>query len=350
MNAGGSSGGSAAAVAAGLVPLATGSDAGGSLRVPASFCGVYTLMPSFGRVPARVRPDAFGMMSPMVCYGPLSRTVADAVAVMDVMAGPHQRDPYTLPAAGPLAPALDQSVSGLRVAYSPDLGGYPVEADVAGPVYDAVRALADAGATVETVEVRLPRPHQELTRLWRRYVEVRQSEFVELALRQGLDLLGERRSEIAQEWVELLEAGAHTSAVDYRLYDVLRTEVFDMLADIFDDYDLIATPTVSVAGVPNSADRNTLGPSEVAGQQVDPLFGWCLTGVFNFAGGPAANVPAGLNAAGLPIGLQLAGRRFEEATLVAACAAVERRLPWQESYLALERGRRTAAESFSPIP
>ncbi|MFG2139899.1 amidase [Streptomyces sp. NPDC048650] len=338
-NAGGSSGGAAAAVAEGLVPIAQGSDAGGSLRVPGSLCGVFALMGTFGRVPNVVRSNAFGLLNPMVCYGPVTRTVEDGVLMFEVMAGPHSRDPYSLPAAPErLVEALHRPLTGLRVAYSPDLGGFPVEPDVAAVVRESLGALIDDGAEVVEVDIKLPRPHQEFTALWRRMQAVRQVEFITRLRRAGVDVLA-HRDRIAPTYLELLEMGAQPSAVDYRLEDVLRTELLDCLEDVFDEYDLIVSPVTSVARIPNAADRTTVGPSEVAGQSVHPLVGWCLTGLYNFIGSPAATVPAGFTPAGLPIGLQVAARRFHEPQVVAACAAVERRRPWHEGYERLELRR-----------
>ncbi|MFC4584825.1 amidase [Sphaerisporangium corydalis] len=336
MNTGGSSGGSAAAVAEGLVPLAQGSDGGGSIRVPASMCGVVGMMGTFGRVAEPARPNAFGLLTPSVFFCPLGRTVEDAALMLEVMSGPDPRDPYSLPVtAGGPRDGLTRSLRGLRVAYSPDFGGFPVEEEVAAAVRGAIPALAEDGAVVEEVRIRLPASHQELTAMWRRLTAVRQAEFAHHALSRGLDLLGEHRELISPDYVDTIRLGAAQSAVDYRVDDALRTELFDAVADVFDTYDLIVSPVTSVAGVPNGANGDTLGPSEVCGQAVDPLVGWCLTYALNLTGNPAASVPAGWTRSGLPVGMQIAGRRFGEPSVVAACAAVERRRPWYDRYRAL---------------
>jgi amidase/aspartyl-tRNA(Asn)/glutamyl-tRNA(Gln) amidotransferase subunit A len=339
MNTGGSSGGSAAAIAEGLVPLAQGSDGGGSIRVPAAMCGVVGMMGSFGRVPEPARPNAFALLTPSVFFCPLARTVEDATVMLEAMSGPHPRDPYSLPVAGESPRAgLGRSLRGLRVAYSPDFGGFPVEDDVAEVVRAALPALVEDGAEVDEVAIDLPCSHGELTSLWQRLTAVRQAEFAHHALRDGLDLLGEHREMISQEYVDVIKLGAAQSAVDYRVDDALRTRLLDAVADVFDTYDLIVSPVTSVAGVPNASDGNTLGPAEVCGEQVSPLVGWCLSYAFNLTGNPAASVPAGRTPSGLPVGLQVAGRRFEEPTVVAACAAVERRRPWYDQYRDLGTG------------
>jgi amidase/aspartyl-tRNA(Asn)/glutamyl-tRNA(Gln) amidotransferase subunit A len=339
MNTGGSSGGSAAAIAEGLVPLAQGSDGGGSIRVPAAMCGVVGMMGSFGRVPEPARPNAFALLTPSVFFCPLARTVEDATVMLEAMSGPHPRDPYSLPVAGESPRAgLGRSLRGLRVAYSPDFGGFPVEDDVAEVVRAALPTLIEDGAEVDEVAIELPCSHGELTSLWQRLTAVRQAEFAHHALRDGLDLLGEHREMISQEYVDVIKLGAAQSAVDYRVDDALRTRLLDAVADVFDTYDLIVSPVTSVAGVPNASDGNTLGPAEVCGEQVSPLVGWCLSYAFNLTGNPAASVPAGRTPSGLPVGLQVAGRRFEEPTVVAACAAVERRRPWYDQYRDLGTG------------
>jgi Asp-tRNA(Asn)/Glu-tRNA(Gln) amidotransferase A subunit family amidase len=332
-NAGGSSGGSAAAVAAGLTPLAEGSDGGGSIRIPAALCGVYGFKATFGRVASAARPDGFLLHTPFAHAGPLARTVEDAALMLQAMVGPDPRDPLSLPDLGEdLVAATRAPVAGMRVAYSPDFGGFPVEPRVRAVVERALAAFEEQGAHVERVELAWPRPHQELATMWTRTSAVRAAESAVSMAQAGIDLFGEQADELDPDYRHKLELGRELSAVAYRLDDVLRTEVFDRVQDVFERYDLLVTPTLSVAGIDNAADGTTRGPAEVEGQPVDPHIGWCLTYPLNFTGHPAASIPAGFTADGLPVGLQLVGRRFEDGRVLAGSAALERARPWHGAY------------------
>ncbi|MFV2070572.1 MAG: amidase [Pirellulales bacterium] len=343
-NAGGSSGGSAAAVAAGLAPLAQGSDAGGSIRVPASFCGLYGFKASFGRVAAPVRPNAFLLHTPFVHAGPLARSVDDAALMLAVMAGPHPRDPFSLPRdRADDVPAPRGGVAGMKIAYSPNFDLFPVQREVATVVDDAVAALAAAGATVDQVQLGLERSQEELSALWLRQVGVLYAEVAESFKLAGIDLAGAHGPDLAPEFARMIELGRSQSALQYKLDDWIRTEVFDALQDVFDRYDLLVTPTVAVPSVQNAAGGNTLGPGEVDGEAVDRCIGWCLTYPINFTGNPAASVPAGLTAGGMPVGMQLVGRRHADASVLAASAAFEQIRPWHDTYLDLERKRNARA-------
>ncbi len=332
-NAGGSSGGSAAAVADGLCAIAQGTDAGGSIRIPASFCGVYGFKASFGRVASATRPDAFLSHTPFSHSGPLSRTVEDAALMLGAMVGPHPRDPLSLPDGGTdHVAATRRPIEGMRVAYSPNFGIFPVEERVLFVVEEAVRAFEEAGAHVEEVSVEPGRSQRELSELWMREVGVKSAEIVANLKDAGVvDLLGEHREDLTPEFAELVEKGWGMGAVEYRRDEVVRTEVFDAVQDLFDDYDLLVTPTLAVPPFDNADDGNTVGPSEVNGEAVDPLLGWCLTYPVNFTGHPAASVPAGFTD-GLPVGMQIVGRRFADAEVLAASAAFERLRPWHGSY------------------
>ncbi|WP_274911519.1 amidase [Streptomyces sp. WZ-12] len=336
MNAGGSSGGSAAAVATGMVPLAQGSDAGGSLRVPGSFCGVFTMMTTFGRVAVPARPNAFRRLNPMVCYAPLARTVGDAVLGLDLMSGPHPRDPYSFPVSDALADAMTPSLAGMRVAYSPDLGGYPVEGEVESVVRAALPALKEAGAEVVEVNFTLPLPHAELTTMWRRYLSLCHAESAEVSRRQGIDLLGEQGRVVDPAYLDSVRTGAALSAVDFRLGDLVRTQVLDAFEDLFDGFDLVVSPVNCIAGIPNDANRTTVGPDRVDGQEVDRFVGWSMTSPFNLIGSPAATVPVGRAANGVPIGMQLAARRHNDAAVVRGATACQKHLPWRHLYQNLD--------------
>ncbi|MFD1512707.1 amidase [Halomarina rubra] len=324
--AGGSSGGSAAAVADGLVPLAQGTDAGGSVRIPASACGIVGIKPSFGRVSRLTRPDAFTDASPFVATGPLARTVGDAALLLDAMAGVDPLDPFSLPTADEsFVDATDAAVDGFRVAYSPALGAFAVAEAVRETVEDAADAFADAGMAVE-------RADPDLDGVWE---EAREASLVTFQSKMattvagsaaafGVDL-GERLDELSGVLPAMVERGREHSAVDLGRANAVRTAVFDAIQALLSEYHLLVAPTLAVPPF----ERESFGPERIDGERVDRYTGWYLTQPFNMTGHPAASVPAG-TVDGLPVGLQIVGRRHRDADVVAAAAAFERQRPWTE--------------------
>ena len=330
-NPGGSSGGSAAAVADGLLPLAEGTDAGGSIRIPAAWCGVYGYKASFGRVPVVMRPNAFAIDLPFVFEGPITRTVEDAALAMSVLDGYDPRDPLALDETVDYVAATRRSIKGMRIAYSPDLDVYPIDPRVAEAVKRAVSAFADAGAVVEEVKVGIRLSQRELSDLWYRLMMPLNLGTIEAHKSWGQDFLRDNRDDFPPEYLHWIEQGLAMSAADQRRDQVLRTEIYDAIQSIFTTHDLLVTPTVSTLPVRNQPGGNTLGPQEVNGEAVDQGIGWCLTYPFNFTGHPAASIPAGL-ADGLPVGMQIIGRRYADADVFAASAAFERLRPWVDTY------------------
>jgi Asp-tRNA(Asn)/Glu-tRNA(Gln) amidotransferase A subunit family amidase len=333
-NAGGSSGGSAAAVADGCAVLATGGDGGGSIRIPASFCGVYGFKPTYGTVPTVNRPNAYASFRPMGHVGPLARTVEDAALMLDVMAGWHPGDPLSIhETSSEFRSAERLSVNGMRAAYSATFGGFPVEPAVQQVVESALAGFRDAGIVVEEVDVDFGHPHQAITTLWREQQAVGLAVFAEiLRTERGIDLLGEQRSELCEDVATAIEWGRSISAYAIDLGDQMRTAVFDELERVLEDFDVLITPTVGVPPFDNAVDGTTTGPSFVNDEDVDPLIGWCLTHPLNFTGHPAASIPAGLTLEGLPVGAQIIGRRFSDKTVFAVSAGYESVRPWSDTY------------------
>ena len=329
-NAGGSSGGSAAAVGDGQVPLAQGGDAGGSVRIPSSLCGNYGIKPSFGRIPNPSRPDAFGAHTPFSDRGVHARTVADAALALDVMVGPHPRDPFSLPDDGTdYLGAIEENVEDWHFAYSPDLGVFPVDPRVQEVVQEAAVAFEEAGATVEEIEFDPGYSLDELTERARHpAMRVKTASLVENVKEgYGVDVLGDDRDAFPAELVERAEAGYEYGGVAFKRADTVRTELYDVVQDVFDEYDMLLTPTVATLPFRNEEP----GPTEVDGVVVDPLSGWFLTWPFNLTGHPAASIPAGM-CDGLPVGMQLVGPRFGDDAVLTASATFESLRPWAEMY------------------
>jgi amidase/aspartyl-tRNA(Asn)/glutamyl-tRNA(Gln) amidotransferase subunit A len=331
LNTGGSSGGSAAVVADGLVPIAEGTDGGGSIRIPAAWCGVVGYQPSAGRVPSVLRPNAFSGVSPFIYEGPITRNVADAALAMGVLAGSHPADPFCALDTPDFASSLDLGVDGWTIAYSPDLGVYPVQPEVAAVVEEAVLAFEDAGARVVEVDIDIDIDQRELADLWcRLIVPLSLDGFANLAA-GGLDILGEHRSDLPPEFLRWLDHVASMSAMEYFNDNSKRTVVFDALQAVLGEHHVLVSPTLACMPVENLTNGETRGPTEINGVEVDPLIGWCMTYFTNFTGSPAVSLPAGL-ADGLPVGMQVIGRRGADVDVLAASAAFERVRPWDHIY------------------
>jgi Asp-tRNA(Asn)/Glu-tRNA(Gln) amidotransferase A subunit family amidase len=337
-NAGGSSGGSAAAVGAGLVPLAQGTDGGGSLRIPAAWCGVFGYKPSFGRVPDPTRPDSAASASPFISAGPIARTVEDAALMLSVMAGPHPRDLFSLPAHQGRWLGGSEALRGARIAFSPDLGGFPVDGEIAESVAHAVRSFEQLGAQVEEVQIRLPADQFELSALWLRMCGVLYGTMLETVKAWGTDLLGDHAEQLTPALRDIIMEAQRFTVHDLRRDAMLRTAVQDSLQDVFDDYEYLLAPTLATGPVENGPKGQTQGPTDVDGVMVDPSIGWCLTYPINFSGNPAASVPCGWTSeGGLPIGMQIIGRRHADAAVLTASAAYESVAPWHDTYPGLSR-------------
>ena len=330
-NPGGSSGGSAAAVADGLVSIAEGTDGGGSIRIPAAWCNVYGYKSSFGRVPWTGRPNAFAGLTPFIFEGTLTRTVEDAALGLQVLAGPDSRDPFSLLDTPDFSAALSRTIKGWRIAYSPNLDVYPVESGVAGAVAEAVRGFVEAGATVEEIKVGIKRSQRELSDTWNRLIMPLNISGLEGLKAAGIDLMRDHPGDLPPEYRRWIEIGYGLSVMDVWNDQIIRTEVYDAIESVLEKYDLLVTPTLACLPVKNATDGNTLGPSQINGEEVDPLIGWCLTYVTNFSGHPSASIPAGL-VDGLPVGMQIIGRRTADVDVLAASAAFERVRPWTDAY------------------
>ncbi|MEM1981943.1 MAG: amidase [Candidatus Hadarchaeales archaeon] len=325
--AGGSSGGSAAAVAAGMAPFAEGSDGGGSIRIPSSACGVFGLKPTSGLIPMDLMVELglgpFGHVSPFITHGPIARSVKDAALLLSVMVGYHDVDPFSLPSPEKDYTELEGEVKGLKIAYSPNLGYFEVDERVRKVVEEAAWSFEELG--MEVVEKNPVLPNKEeiegaFQTLW----------VVAFSSILG-DLSKEEKEKLTPEVQALSELGKGISAVEYKRAEMTRGKVWLGIQELFKEFDFLLTPTLAVPPFP----VNQLGPTEINGKEVNPLLGWILTYPFNLTGHPAASVPCGW-VEGLPIGMQVIGKRFSEKLILKVCLAFENLRPWTHRLPPLE--------------
>lgn len=306
---GGSTGGGAAALAAGMIWLAEGTDLGGSLRVPAAFCGVVGLRPTPGRVPSVPVPVAD---DPWQVNGPMARTALDVAALLDVQSGFSPDHPLSVPSTPVSDEVARYDVRGRRYAWCPDVARIGVDPEIEARCREAVRDLEGAGAIVEEIDLDLSSAREAF-----------------LAMR-GLWFVGqhyERIDDLDGFGVNVannIRLGLATTVRDLARADRLRSDNWRRLAAVLRRYDALLTPCVPVE--PFAADQNY--PTEIAGKPMRTYIDWVApTFVFSIMGVPAASVPAGLSAAGLPVGLQIVGPRFHEGRVLGIAHAVERLRP-----------------------
>jgi aspartyl-tRNA(Asn)/glutamyl-tRNA(Gln) amidotransferase subunit A len=309
---GGSSGGASAAVAAGLGPVAIGTDGGGSIRIPASFTGIFGHKASYGRIPVYPPSGAWSLSH----IGPMTRTVEDAALMMNACAGPDERDQYSLPADGiDYVKALKGSLKGLRIGWSPDLGfARVVDPEVEATCAKAARRFRELGAKVDEARLGWPSPKAAWEAVFCGGIATRMAPYLD------------RPNDIDPGLLPIIQDAVKWPASRYVQAWFDRLTWYDHVRRYFETHDLLLTPTIATPPFKVGLDN----PLEIAGRPVE-AYDWIpFTFPFNLTGNPAASVPCGFTKDGLPIGLQVVGRRFDDVTVLRAAAGFEKLAPWAD--------------------
>lgn len=326
-NAGGSSGGSAAAVAAGLVPIAEGGDAGGSIRIPAAWCGCYGFKASWGRIPSVCRPDAWAASHPYCTPGGLTKNVDDAMLLYYRMSGFNERDPQCvgkeLFSDYPKAPIYNRkNLSGVKVAITYDFGIFDsVDPEIAEAVEKTAKILEKAGATVTRLSRAVPYSLKYLSDLWCKHISVDSMlEFEEAKKLYGFDLFFEAGDQLPAEFRYWYEEAKKLTVFDFYEFNKVRTKLYDYFLDIFEGYDIILSPVTTCLPVKNSAVKGeTKGPD-------GSLISFAETFLYNITGNPAASCPAGFSKDGLPLAVQIASKNYNDDLILATSFFLEKEI------------------------
>ena len=337
---GGSSGGSAAAVADGLIGLAEGGDAGGSIRIPAGWCNLFGFKPSKGTVPSVCRPDGWAATHPFCFNGALTRTVEDSAIMLAHMAKYDPRDPYSLP----INPTTDfvswyyecaheiLEYSCLKIGFTLDFDLYPaIDPEVSEVVTEAALMLSSLGATVEEVHFNWKHSLEQILKCWSWAISVDTALDLEQWKLEGIDILKDHRKEVPEEWIYYNQVAARADIHYMSHFNRIRTDILDNFEDVFENYDFIISPTTICKPMPLADGGRCI---EVNGVKMDPetnFISFGETPLVNFVGYPAASIPAGLTEDGLPVGMQIIGKMFKDGQIISLSSELEHINPWSYS-------------------
>ena len=309
-SAGGSTGGGAAALATGMIALAEGTDLGGSLRIPAAFCGIVGLRPSVGLVPTYPTEYAWDTLQ---VTGPMARTAEDVALMLQTIAGPDERSPFAQPIGGrDFVRGVREVRKKLRIAYCPDIAGIGVDADVERVCREAAFALAAQGVIVEEIDM-------DLSAARPAFLSVRGLWFVTHMLSR-LDMQDRFGPNVGNN----VRSGLNVTSREIAAAEAYRGQLWHQFRRFFDDYDHLLTPCVAVPPFP--VEQNY--PDTIAGKPMETYIDWIApTFVLSLTGLPSASVPAGLDSTGMPVGLQIAGGQFGEEDVLAIAAQIQKLRP-----------------------
>ena len=322
---GGSSGGAAGAVASGLGPIGIGSDGGGSIRIPSCFCGLYGLKSTFGRVP-QSGMKLMGYLGTFAHKGPLVRYVKDAALVLDVIAGQDDSDRYSVPKPHySYLEKLDEKPNKLKIGYSLDLGfAEALDPEVEKSVLNGIQKFEEFGWSIEKSRIRLRNPESTFETIWESGFAYILGPYLELA-----------KEKMDPSLVHMIKLGLTFSTKDIKIAEIQREMIYEEICKIFRKVDILITPTLACPafelGKSLIVEEGTMKTDIVIDGKKVTFTGWFpFTYPFNASGHPAASIPCGWSSDGLPIGMQIVGKRFDELTVLQVSKAFEDIAPWQD--------------------
>jgi len=312
---GGSSGGAAAAVASGLGPLATGSDGGGSVRIPSSFCGTFGFKPSFGRIPHNIMKTS-GIIGTLVQRGPIVRYVKDASLMLDVLIGEDDCDRYSLPKPNfSYSEKLKEEPNKLKIGYTLDFGYTKViEPEVEEGFLNAIKRFEKLNWSIEKTRINLKKAASIMELLW----------FTGFHYLLGPSL-SEWEDKMDPGLVDVIKGGKNYSTLDIKLAEIQREQIYDAICRQFKKFDILITPVTACTAF----ELGKNDPEIIDGIEVTHVE-WHYAYPFNLSGHPAASIPCGWSSEGLPIGMQIIGKRLDDATVLQVSRAFEKISPWQD--------------------
>lgn len=331
---GGSSGGSAAAVAGGLLAFAEGGDAGGSIRIPAGWCNLFGFKASKGTVVNYCRPDGWAATHPFCCNGVLTKTVKDSAYILNEMARYDPRDPYSLPinANKDFVRLMDEDIKGKKFALTLDFGLFPVDPEVKRCVVNTALRLEDAGATVDNVIFDFKHTLDEIMYCWAWAISLDSSLQVAAWKKRGLDLIKDYSHELPEEFIKFNDI-AYKADINYmKQYNKICTDILDQFENILEDYDAILSPVAICKPMKHEDGGKVKKVNGVSMNQDTSFISFGETSLVNFVGYPAASVPAGLTRDNLPVGMQVIGRQYNDEICFQVGRAIEQLQPWNEHY------------------
>ena len=321
---GGSSGGAAGAVASGLGPIGIGSDGGGSIRIPSCFCGLFGLKPTYGRVPQNSM-KMMGYLGTFVHKGPLVRYVKDAALVLDVIAGQDDSDRYSVPKPRySYVEKFDEKPNKLKIGYSLDLGfAEALDPEVEKFVLNGIQKFEEFGWLVEKSRIKLRNPESIFITIW--------SSGFAYSLGPYLESVKEKMD---RGLVDMINLGLSFSTKELKIAEIQREMIYEEICNIFRKIDILITPTLACPAFElgkSQINMETMKTNiNIDGKNVSST-GWLpFTYPFNASGHPAASIPCGWSSNGLPIGMQIVGKKFDELTVLQVSKAFEDVAPWQD--------------------
>lgn len=332
-NSGGSSGGSAAALSDGLVLLAEGTDGGGSIRVPASWCNLFGFKASSGLIPNICYPDAWVATHPFCTSMALTKNILDSAIILNYMSRFNSKDPYSYKRDffdySKLKNIDEKDIKNLKIGFTYDFNIFPhIDDEIKTSMKKIMNKLSSLGIKIDEIDFKINRSLKELTDAWCFGISIDTTIEINLLKNEGFDLIKDHRDELPEEFIYWYEKVCHFNLMDYYKLNKVRTEILYSFENIFDKYDIIFSPTTICLPLLNDNKRNFFKLNEVLDEKINPLIGFGETFLTNFSGHPAASIPIGMSKNNLPIGMQIIAKKFCDSDIYKIAFFLEKINPW----------------------